>query len=549
MNKTINITVAGMAFTLEEDAYPLLEQYLASVKRYFSTFNYGSEVYADIESRLAEQFQKELTATKVQVLSKNSIERIIKEMGTVEELSGDEKADQEEAMPSRRLYRNTDNAIIGGVASRIAAYFNSSPLIIRIIFIIAALTCCWGIGLYIILWFLVPEAKTPSEKLEMRGKATTVAELENMVKERIHSVNANGGFNKILTFFKNLIILIIRNIGKLIGLVIAIASAALIFFAAFIAANLFFNRQSPYMDQSIVGAFSSYEYQILIVLAFFVITIPLFFITRAGGALIKRRPHLNPSIALGLAALWVIATIGTSVIITRSMPRIENTVNSIQGSIQEKNYSELKDFSKIEIRGQYDATITAGKDYSVTVKGYKQDLEEVRVDVKNGSLALDHTYKNRPICFFCRRQTPAVLITLPQLDFLRLSGSSDADVSGFRADSFTAVVSGASDITVAGSYKKLSLSLSGSSNAEISGSAQALEIKASGASSIDSSDCDAQDVTIEASGATNAIVKAAQHLESNLSRASDLKYYGSPQVTVIRQSGSSNIESQEIKQE
>src|ERR1700712_4837858 len=104
----------------------------------------------------------------------------------------------------KKLYRNPDNRIIGGVASGLSAYFHIEMWIPRLIFalpLIAGLFTAifrnrWfgfddspvfftgGFGgslfvVYVILWIILPEANTPSEKLEMRGEKVDLESIKN----------------------------------------------------------------------------------------------------------------------------------------------------------------------------------------------------------------------------------------------------------------------------------------------------------------------------------------------------------------------------------
>src|SRR5690606_9352534 len=141
MKKTISINIAGQIFYIEEDGYDMLRQYLASVHRYFSTFEDSAEIVADIEGRIAERFlQKQKTENK-QAISVEDVGELIKAMGSVSDFEAAEQADDliseplhtskstgqasvEKAgkRPGGRLFRDLKRKIIGGVAAGIAHY-------------------------------------------------------------------------------------------------------------------------------------------------------------------------------------------------------------------------------------------------------------------------------------------------------------------------------------------------------------------------------------------------------------------------------------------
>ena len=70
----------------------------------------------------------------------------------------------------RRLYRDADSRVLGGVCSGMGAYFNIDVVIFRILFVLSVFMGGAGVLIYIILWIVVPKAKTTAQKLEMKGK-------------------------------------------------------------------------------------------------------------------------------------------------------------------------------------------------------------------------------------------------------------------------------------------------------------------------------------------------------------------------------------------
>ncbi|HRR92978.1 MAG TPA: PspC domain-containing protein, partial [Bacteroidales bacterium] len=87
-----------------------------------------------------------------------------------------------------RMYRDPDNRMIGGVCAGIAAYWHIEPLVIRIIFL--ALVFAGGLGLliYLILWIVLPEARTTAQKIEMRGEPVDIHNIKESVKREFEQV-------------------------------------------------------------------------------------------------------------------------------------------------------------------------------------------------------------------------------------------------------------------------------------------------------------------------------------------------------------------------
>lgn len=196
MKKTISINLGGRVFQIDEDAYEILKNYLENLERHFSLTEEKQEIISDIESRIAEDFYNAKTNM---IVSESMIKNIIERLGSVSDITGQEtknssfESGTDTPLP-KRFFRNTDDAILGGVASGIAAYFGIDPLIPRILFVIFAITGGFSILIYIILWILMPEAKTPEEKAQMSGKAFTLKDIENLVKDGKY--NAENFFKK-----------------------------------------------------------------------------------------------------------------------------------------------------------------------------------------------------------------------------------------------------------------------------------------------------------------------------------------------------------------
>ena len=137
MEKAINITINGQVFYIEEKAYQKLSEYLDSVKKHFSPTEGGEEIVNDIEIRISEKFSSK-TSSKKEVINLKDVESVIKSMGTVDDLNEFENIEPKEtkSFAKKRLQRDPDNAMIAGVASGVAAYFNIDPVAVRIIFVI-----------------------------------------------------------------------------------------------------------------------------------------------------------------------------------------------------------------------------------------------------------------------------------------------------------------------------------------------------------------------------------------------------------------------------
>ena len=175
MKQVININFQGSVVPIEVTAFELLKNYTESLRRYFSNEEGRDEIINDIESRIAELFQERLKAGST-CITEDDVNAIIASMGRpedFEEVTGaataaeNKKYEQQqkttaEPQPSghKRLYRDENNKVLGGVCAGLANYFGLDPLVIRIIFVVMALAVGFGIIPYIIFWVAVPSSAT-----------------------------------------------------------------------------------------------------------------------------------------------------------------------------------------------------------------------------------------------------------------------------------------------------------------------------------------------------------------------------------------------------
>ncbi len=206
MKTTITINLGGMVFHIDDDAYEMLHTYLLAIEKQFVSEDERKEVMSDIELRLAELFS-ETIGQKRDVIMQEDVTRIIEIMGEPEDFvddeatqepSGSEKSSSKKTSyhqkTTKRLYRDPDNRMLGGVCGGLGAYFSIDPLVFRIIFLIIALGMGSGIIIYLILWIVIPEALTTAQKLEMRGEPVTIENIKKAVRDEFENVRKNMKF-------------------------------------------------------------------------------------------------------------------------------------------------------------------------------------------------------------------------------------------------------------------------------------------------------------------------------------------------------------------
>ena len=193
MKITVSINLGGYSFNIDEDAYSELKRYLRSLELHFAEEESASEILSDIEARMAELFRMKLSAYK-QVITIGDVTETIKIMGKPEDISDSEGTTVREKLSSpgyHRMYRDPDRRIIGGVCAGIGAYWRIEPWIVRLIFIALVMAGGIGILIYLILYIVIPEAKTTAQKIEMKGEPVNIQNIKESVKKEFETVRKN----------------------------------------------------------------------------------------------------------------------------------------------------------------------------------------------------------------------------------------------------------------------------------------------------------------------------------------------------------------------
>tara|TARA_B110000908_G_C10233777_1_gene442083 strand:- start:93 stop:1664 length:1572 start_codon:yes stop_codon:yes gene_type:complete len=194
MNKTVNINLVGMVFHIDEDAFEILNNYLNALKNHFKKEEGSEEIINDIEGRIAELFTERLD--KRESVTITDVKGIISIMGNpsqyddeIEEQETSENQNKEEDLRKgkrRKVFRDEEERMIGGVCRGMSHYFDINVLFCRIIFI--GILFLIGPGapfLYIMFWIALPSAKTTAEKLEMKGEKVNINNIEKNIKDEL----------------------------------------------------------------------------------------------------------------------------------------------------------------------------------------------------------------------------------------------------------------------------------------------------------------------------------------------------------------------------
>ncbi|MBC7862439.1 MAG: PspC domain-containing protein [Bacteroidia bacterium] len=315
MNKTITINISGINFHIDEGAYESLSKYLATIRGYFSSSDGRDEIMADIESRIAELLQEKISVSK-QVVTMEDIEHVVGIMGKPEDYGGDEaQAAQEEKKAEtninnggrvrRRLFRDPDSRVMGGVCNGIAHYLNWDVVWVRIIFI--ALIWAGGAGFfaYIILWIVVPDARTTAEKLQMRGESVDVNTISKSVIEEagLPRKKVRDGAGSGTSFWRVLGNVVLRCLGLfLVGLATFLLIMFVLGLFGFSVAN-----GSAGAGEYLNGVFDDPTQKVLLYLgAILAFGIPIIMLLYVGIKLLFKLKYRNKWINIAAGLLLVI---------------------------------------------------------------------------------------------------------------------------------------------------------------------------------------------------------------------------------------------------
>jgi len=498
MKKNISINISGIIFHVEEDGYELLKNYLESISRYFSTYEDSKEITDDIEGRIAEIFLGKLSNSK-QVITQEDVDMVIKTMGSVEDFAAAEAMEEDTSYRSsygqssepashddetygrkrlyrdterkvlggvaagiahyfktdplwirllilvfffadafasfgtitlvtyivlwivlpgnpslehdrkvKKLFRNPDDKVIGGVSGGIAAYFGSDPTVIRLLFVLSIFLGGTGLLIYIVLWIITPEAKSITDKMQMKGEPVTLSNIESSIKKNF-SVDESGEESlllRIILFPFRLIAMVINALGKALGPLLNVLGDFARVFAGLILVLIGFAVVfSLLVSGSILLGLSSFDPISLVdsdvplrllqeslpaaasVFGALTLLIPAVALIIAGIAVIARRRMVNATLGWSALGVWFIALIGLSVTVPqvvldfrergRYSTRDTYDLGKTTAVLTLGDYPEDQGFAqpRLMIRGHADSLLALEKEFEARGRNRKTAIE------------------------------------------------------------------------------------------------------------------------------------------------------------------------------
>lgn len=406
MKKTFNINLAGYPFTIDEDAYQLLKDYLETIRGAYAKNEESNELAADIECRIAELLIQNESG-EVMIITLDEISKVIERIGEpsdfieIEETitpppynpQGNENISENYTSPfHKKLFRNPQNAMLGGVCSGLAYYFGIDVTIIRLLTVLLFFLSASTVAIvYIILWIVVPEARTPLQRMQMMGQNPTMENIGKTVTENFQEENGTNpnletprsGFGVFLSnvcsiFVKCLVILcLIICIPVMIAILLVLVGCIIAFFVggtALIGGNIFGETLNFKAPGGGVLAF----YLLLATLgAIITIGVPFWLLIRM--AFMKRINNLSATYRRSLLLIWLIGIALTAVFTVKTVKKARMIDKE---ALKEQIIENVNiDDSGLQIESSSGKTITID-DSGIKIEKRKEAMPNESGDIK-----------------------------------------------------------------------------------------------------------------------------------------------------------------------
>lgn len=471
MKKTLSISLANLNFVLEEDAYLKLSAYLEQIRTFFATNPDKEEIVKDIEYSIADKFTQVLSPAK-QVITLEDTEKVMSEIGTTRDFKQTENSTEESTSTNndntekKRLFRDEEHKVIGGVCAGIASYFDVDVIWIRALFSVLLFTPLTVIVtiIYIILWFSLPPAHNVVDKLKMQGESVTLEKIAAEFRERIHKQDTpeKNVLKKIASIPIIIITVILRILKTIIPLIfigvssigIVILSAILLVISYTVGIILFFSN-SPLVYFPLKDFPTTPIEYTLVILAYFAIILPLVFILTLFISVIKKRFILGTAGTISMVGSWVFILLVSGLLIVGLAPSLQQKIKSKQvvTKIIDIKTLPVENFDTIYLNAPLDShfihtTISQSSTYNIVVKGDPNHIDNLKFSKPiMGSNELSLMYDPAPqLCLGCNHGIIEVEITLPNLKGLSILRRNLVTLKDFKADELNLNVYGSAQL-------------------------------------------------------------------------------------------------------
>jgi len=556
MKKTLTVNLNSIVFHIDDDAYEMLQTYLSEIAKHFESDQEKKEIMSDIEARIAELLSEKLQKNK-NVVTLEDVQEIVEIMGKPSQYAGEDaeteapKTDKKQ-QKSRRFFRDPENAILGGIAGGLAAYFGWDVTLIRILMVVAVFV---GIGfvipVYIVVWFVAPAAVTASQRLEMQGEDVTVESIKaemNNVKNYMESdkfkQTASTFGEKIFEILRWSFKIIFGFVGAVLGFVGLVLVAVLVFlFFMVIFEPTSINSIAPGL-MSNWAVFTPENASMLLLSLILVVGCPIFMLVYWGIRFANGRKDSSKTaswvvLILWLAGLFMFYSVGAKTFVNlqnaNGQPFSINW-NDEDNAAKVDEIRNVETFTAIEISGNIELILNQDSIQSVQITASPDLQPKIITKVENGVLKI---YSEQ---IFINRNVKANISTNALEKIIAKGACSITTESQLVVPALSLELLGASkaemDLKVAGLFN---VDIKGASEAIFTGTSQTLKLNALGASDIKADELIAKNVEVYVAGASHAMLFATESIDATAYGASDIICIGSPKSIKQKDGGASSI--------
>lgn len=544
MKKALQISIAQSLFTIEEDAYTALNIYLDSIRSHFAKTEGKNEIISDIEARIAEQF----TETGHTIITKEDVDQVIGIMGKVEDF-GDEEAPfsspQTDKAPQKKLYRSTDDVIVGGVCAGLAAYLGIEVVWVRIIFLILLFFTGFGVGLYLVFWILVPEARTASQKLEMTGNPVNLESLSENVKDKVNTFTKENRsrIEQILAipfdFLKRItplfwpVVCVITGCLLTIGAILGIIGMSL-------AVPFFHYLPNRLTDFPIAEIFPGAMGYILLSSVYIVCFIPILLILILGISILKRKNILQFKVGVVLFIIWIVALVTAGGNTLKSYLNYNDVIGRLPEYAflnEEQIPLTNKDIHQLTVTSGLHVNIFQGNETKLTFMGRRKELNRLSIDSQESNLSLGIKNYTRQ-CIFCDREPFTLMLTVPSLDQIRAYDGSHVETGEFTLTTpFSIDLGQGADSSLIIHTPEINASLKNGAFLNLSGTASGSTLSAEYGSSLQADNFKTNSAKVLTEFGSSATINASEELNATAENDSIIIYTGNPNMNRNEKTG------------
>ena len=578
MKKTLNVNLNGRVFTIDEDAYRLLDNYLSNLRSYFRKEQGAAEIINDFEARIEELFS-EKTRLGYQVITLEHVEEVIARVGKPDDFAAanDENEKQtpftETGKTKKKFFRNTDEKVLGGVCSGIATYFDWNVGLVRFLvfilqFVLSSLKVftvyfpvnhligfSWGwIWLaYFIAWIIIPAARTVEQKLQMKGQPITVENIGRSVAAQQEQLASNEPKGCLSSFADALVVFIkicFMGLGCLIGLPVLFA----FFVVIIVLIAVLFG-----VGGGMVGAMPLFlvaDHPVLTtVTGIIVFGIPVFVLIYSLIAYIAKSKPMHQSIKWSLLIVWIVALV---VFLALGFKFRFNDIdwNTKRNWLRTYDHSAIRgnhipsqktiNFEEAVMRvetGDYlcanlQLVQTGDEMPSIEISGDENLVEEVMYELNNGRLFL--SARNR---ILCDNNNLKIILRTGELKGILMGSVAKVQMDrAFSGDELEVRLKGVGNFRADSLYfRSLTVRTEGVGSANISGKADKTHLETAGVGKIDAMELLSDTVYAKVEGVGSIQCNPVDYLEGRTHGVGSITYKEEPREKNVRSAGVGKI--------